>query len=308
MNPRLPAFLGLLAVAISPLLLASVLQAAVPASEASNGFITTVKEGDGTLGLNLKAINAKVVYVDANSNGGFDLATPDETLYLDLNQDRAVSYGDLRLTPYVTYPAGSLVDYPNRDFGRLITDARGWVSQTLSGALYFDADANRVVSPADVRLSGSFQGTKVGPDDGDTGLALTELQDNVPSPMRLAWRDPDGNLRVDPGEPVYVDINGDKQISPGDIMIGSIGFSVDNDPTRKEFDSAMSRLTDQDAALRHRMDAWSGWLLTLAILDLVGLGALAWYTVRHFKRAGQEAATRPPSREERGHMGRPEGG
>lgn len=258
-------------------------------------LVGVVAAGDADIDRTLRISSGRIGFLDADGDALPDSAAPDEPFYLDVNGDRAASYGDLRLTPFLNYKAGSTVDYTNRDFGLLLLYPTGWFAHDASGAWYFDTDGLRVASPGDLYLTGPDAGTKVRLRDPAFGTLLQPAQENVPVLARMGWLDLDGDLEPDPGEPTYVDLDGDREVSPGDLRLARPAPVGDNDPTRKEFDALVGEQTDQRARtdtlttsvadLSDRTNAQFFGLLFLGLINLAGLLLLGWYVYQHLGRA-----------------------
>lgn len=295
-----------------PLALLTLLLAA-PAAVAQQGstYAGTIAPGDDDVSLALQTFLAPAGYVDANGNRQFDATAPDETMYLDLDNSHTVSFADLRMNGFLGYGAGSAVDFTNRDFGRDLIEPRGWFARDASQAWWFDADQSATISPGDLRVTGAGAGTKAQAGDAALGGALTVVQDTFTAAVRLGWNDANGNRVRDLTEPVYLDTNNDKQASPGELRISTLGLGLDNDVTRAEFEAALADLRSRDAglaqedqrlgtrvgaaedglaALANKIDNLGNWLMVLGLFTVVGLLAVAWYAR---KLASQQHATTP---------------
>lgn len=268
------------------LALGALLLLAVPAHAAAGDFVTTVGASDPDVNRQLHTARATVGYLDGNRNARAD-AQPDETLYLDLDDSGAVSYGDLRLSPFDTYAAGTVVDLPNRDVGRpLATAANAWFAQAggPGGAWMVDVDASATVTAGDVAFAAAP--SRVAAGDARIGQALSRPAD---APTRAyGWTSADGRGAE---APFYIDLDpptsAGSRTSPGDLRVSPTGFAPDNAPTRAEFEQALQRGTPTQAAsttsttaaeMGSAPTAWRtlDWLVVgLAVLNLAGLVAVA---------------------------------
>lgn len=309
-------------------LLLVLLASALPAQGAGPSFAAPVRPGDGDLGTALISFLAPVGFVDANGNGAVDAVQPDEALYLDLDASRTVSFGDLRLTGFLTYAAGSSVDQSNRDFGRFLATPTGWFAHDGPQRWYFDSDASKTVSLADVRITGDAQGSKVRVGDPDAGAALTQVQAIAnPPKLRVGWADADRDNVRQLTEAVYLDVNLNSEVDAGEVRFTTTGLGLDNEPTRGEFDAAVAGLQQEDARIRaeqqagdarlaqgiaalggqlgamgDRLASMGSWLLVLAAFTVIGLACVAWYA-RHLHRISEpegEPAPEPASLDQAG--------
>lgn len=286
---------------------ASVLWTALPA--AAQEFAAEVTPSDPDARGDLVSMLTRLGYVDANSNSIMDTTEPDENLYLDVDASRTVSFGDLRLTTFFNYGAGSYVDFTNRDFGRFLAEPRGWFGLDTAGVYYVDADGSRTVTLGDVRTSGAQQGSKVRAGDASVGTPLSLIQEIAnPPTLRTAYADRDGDNVHDLAEPLYVDVNMNKRADPGELRFTSIGLSVDNDPTRAEFEGLATRLDQRDAELAAsdadlaakdrdlgaRIAALGEevglWVIVVALVAVAGLVAVAWYARSLFRQSAAGGA------------------
>lgn len=229
---------------------AALLLAALPAQAATQPLLAAVEAGDADLGLGLAAFQPFVDFNDVNGNGVADLGDPDETVYLDLDGDHTVSYGDVRLTAFLAYPALSVADTTNRDIGRVLKDLRGWFARDAAGAWYFDSDAGGAVNPGDLALTGAAPGTKVRPGSADIGTALTGVQGTLPPGQRIGWVDADRDSRRDGGEAIYVDLDANRAVSRGDLRVTPGGLGLDNNPTRAEYEALAAQAGSQASQLQ----------------------------------------------------------
>jgi len=229
----------------------------------------------------LSSIGASLGYVDANLNGRIDGLAPDEPVYLDVDHEGTVSYGDVRLTAFLDAPAGSTVDVTNRDYGLRLAQPTPWFSSTPSGAWYIDADSSGSVSAGDVRVWGDNAPGKVPPGDALAGTALKGAQVGASSFNRLAIRDTNGNGRYDVGEVLYLDVDnnmggGSGRVSPGDLRITPAGPYTD--PLAVANDGTPLATGTANNAAKATPDSWRSldWILVaLAVANLAGFVILA---------------------------------
>jgi hypothetical protein len=222
-----------------PALAATLLLSAVPAS-AAEPLVAVVPRGDPDVGAAFaEARGAAFAFLDANGNTALDRADPDEPVYIDADGSRAVSHGDLRLTAFGRYPAGTVVELANRDFGRPLTVLIGWLAHD-GDTWYFDADAGSKVSVGDLRLAaGGVE--KVGPGDAmlNRGLEAT------PSPRGTLFHlDRDRDNARDALEPILIDQDasgaGYRTVSAGDLRFTPSGFGRDDEVTQQELRDAVA--------------------------------------------------------------------
>lgn len=221
-----------------PALAVALLLSAVPAL-AQGPFFGVVLRGDEAIGTALVETRGAVfAFLDANGNAALDRSEPDEPIYLDADGNRAVSHGDLRLTPFGRYPSGSAVDLPNRDVGRTLTVMHGWLAHD-GDTWYFDAADNRV-SVGDLRF-GPAGVEKVGPGDA---MLQRSLQATASPQGALFYVNADRDNVRDALEPLLVDHDasgaGYRTVSAGDLRFTPSGFGVDDEVTRQELQDALA--------------------------------------------------------------------
>jgi hypothetical protein len=267
-----------------PVLLLLVVAAAAKAPS----LVAPVTGGDADLGTPLpSSFHFRVAYVDANGNGRVDSAAPDEPVYLDVDGSQTVSYGDIRLTEF-HYPAGTVVDLGNRDFGLKLSGS-GVLAR--AGSLWFaDTDSTLTVSPSDVRLD-SF--TKVLAGDADLGAPL-----DIPPSARgaLWWHDADGDGRRGAMETLYVDMDpyaaGLRGVTVGDLRIVPGPFGVDDYVREGDLAGLVPPAASPEAPLQAAVpvaQAEAGWRTLDWILVVVGVANLAGLVI-----VGRLAAARHP--------------
>jgi hypothetical protein len=225
MRPLVPALL---------LGLALLLPTAVGAQSAS---VAAVGAGDPDLGKGLALLSATFGYVDANGNGRPDAASPSETLYLDVDGQRGVTYGDLRLTSFTPHLAGTYVDASNGDLGLDLSALPGWFASTQAGAWFADLDNTLTVTAGDVRLTGGL--ARIGAGDADLQAQLRPAAGSPGSLARLGAVDADGDGRHTGGERLVLDVGGDGKVGAGDLGLRASGPGRDDGPSRLEFEDAL---------------------------------------------------------------------
>jgi hypothetical protein len=140
----------------------------------------SVTTGDGDVTFLLTAFPATDLYVDADGFGTYSLG---EVVYRDVDGSVTVSGGDIRLTAFGAFPAGSVVQAGDPDvFAVLVPFAAsdGFVDLDSSGnysvgePIYRDASAPLgSVSVGDFRLTQGFGGRKTNVNPGDFALLDT---------------------------------------------------------------------------------------------------------------------------------------
>jgi hypothetical protein len=137
----------------------------------------SVTTGDGDVTFLLTAFPATDLYVDADFSGTYSLG---EVVYRDVDGSGTVSGGDIRLTAFGAFPAGSVVQAGDPDvFAGLVPFAAsdGFVDVDSSGnysvgePIYRDASAPLgSVSVGDFRMTQGFGGRKTNVNPGDFAL------------------------------------------------------------------------------------------------------------------------------------------
>lgn len=284
-----PAVVAPMARALLPTLLLGGLLLLPAAHAADAPVLEAITGGSPDNGRALTAMNAHVAWLDGDGDRQPDA---DEPVYLDLDASGAASVGDLRLTAFDTYGAGTEVAVTNRDTGRALFRSNGWFGQA-GGAWYADLDGGKSVSEHDVRLDGVPQ--RVTASSGERGQPLSYPTIAL-LPGSVAVDDLDRDGIRDRGESAYLDLDtsarsGPPIVGPGDLRFKSQGAGLDNAPTRAEFDAATGRepSTGSDGAgstgggvtiVGDEDDGGSGWgtpetvLLVLGLVNLAGLAVL----------------------------------
>lgn len=260
----------------APLLAALLL---VPTANAA-ALAQPVPAGDTAAGQGLTPRRAVVAFLDLDFDQQADAAGPAEPLYLDADASGTVNFGDLRLTPFGAYGAGSDVQAADTDNDRTLTAAGGWFA-AADGAWYGDVDGSSTVSAGDLRLA---TGDRVGSTDSMLGTALARSS-LVPMNM-VDIRDTDGDGRRDAGESLYLDLDRNQAVSPGDLRFlvvaaatGTSGASATGSGHDGEGSSSGTSAEDERGV--RGLDVV---LIALVVLNLAGLA----YAIRE-ARSG-----RPP--------------
>jgi hypothetical protein len=215
-------------------------------------------------------------YMDANGNGRPDGTDPAEPVYFDLDGTHTVTYGDVRLSGFLHYAAGTWVNITNSDVGRVLVQPTGWFGTTALKAWVLDLDNSRSLTVGDLRMD-PF-GTRV--QAGETG-SIEPAQAQTSGTARVGHVDLDGDRARAAGEPIYLDTDpsltaGSGRVSTGDMRLTPSGPGLDDAPTRAEFD-ALQRRSGVDPATGTATSHDSGWhgpqlvLLALGLLDLAGV-------------------------------------
>lgn len=268
--------------ALLALLLLAPLVHALDSADAVN-LQSRVGTNHPDFGKALIVANVKLGYVDANTNNAID-TDPDEPVYLDIDGNGRVSYGDLRLTPYTTYSAGSMVDLGNRDYNLPLSTPSGWFAGRGGVVLAFDSDFSGTINAGDVRLNG----TKVRAGDADSGQKLDMVQGSASPTQRTGYVDHNGNGRRDPSEPVFLDMdhgtqNGGGRVSEGDIVFLPGPFATDDWVSRAELEALKATPAGEPGSLTpspSKLGSFEWLLVALAVLNLAGL----IYVVRELRK------------------------
>jgi hypothetical protein len=286
MRPPWTVALAALALAALPL----------PALAQSAGFAATVGGSDSGVQQPLQGLNTYLGYVDADGDARPEGGEPEEPVYLDLDGNRQVSYGDLRLTAVAGYPAGTSVVVGNQDFALALAVAPGWFAR--SGPNWFvDVDGDRAVSAGDLRLGASP--SRVKSSDGDVRSGLEAVQTQMSQSLRVGYLDLDNDGSRDPSEAVYLDLDpsgspGIGKATAGDLRLTPTGPGLDDGPTRAEFEAA-GRASDDGSGDAggdgvtlvggDRDGGGSAWGTPETVLLILGLANLAGLSVLYRRSA-----------------------
>lgn len=173
-----------------------------------------------------------------------------EYIYKDIDGNNKISIGDIRVSEvkifdtsindWIIYPSGSRVQFGDRDlllngtcnYGgpgsdlvkfnslELFVDNNGNGLYDWGEPIYKDVDASGTVTIGDLRLSwvGSYTPNSTvlsGHSDlTDPPTILTSFQS---SPIKFIDNNDDSNWN--PGEPLYIDVNGNNQVDIGDVRL-----------------------------------------------------------------------------------------
>lgn len=271
---------------------------AFPAAAQSGGLATVVAQSDSGVQQQLQAMNTGLGYVDADGDARADGEEPDEPVYLDLDGNRQVSYGDLRLTAIAGYPAGTSVAVGNQDLALPLAGLPGWFARTATGSAWFvDVDDSRSVSAGDVRLGATA--SRVRSSDSDLRAGLEAVQNQMPQGLRVGYLDLDSDGARDASEAVYLDLDvtgspGIGKVTAGDLRLSPTGPGLDNGPTRAEFDQATGKTSETGGSGstggvtivdRESKSDGSAWGMPETVLLILGLVNLAGLVVLY--RRGQ---------------------
>jgi hypothetical protein len=260
--------------------LAALLALSIPVDAADLAVLVQVSAGASEIGRALTAMNVHVTFLDGD---GDSVADADEPVYLDLDDNSVVTVGDLRLTSFGGYPAGTSVTVTNQDAGRALARSPGWFGSS-GGHWYADLDGGKTVSDADVLLDGTP--VRVAQGSPARGQAL-----DYPSVALLAGSlgvdDLDHDGRHDAGEAAYLDLDtatrsGPPIVGTGDYRFVSQGPGLDDTVTRAEFEQALAKagVQQQNGSYERTVvehETGSSWgtpetvLLLLGLVNLVGL-------------------------------------
>lgn len=290
------------ALALAVLLAASLV---VPAGAAQSPKIVALAGADPTLNQPIAPLNSAVIgYIDANGDGRPNDQSPDEPIYMDLDGSLTVTYGDLRLTPFASYGAGTNVDVANRDIGRTLSRATGWFATDASGAWFVDTDLSRTITSTDVRLGPSF--TKVRTGDPASGQTLAQAQQQVSNGARVGYYDADNDGRRSLSDPLVLDLDAHNgatagRATLGDIRIDSAGPGLDpagssggstggsGDGAGPGGDGDGSGIDDAGDGEAEGGSGWGAPEMVLLVLFLVNLVGLAFV----YKLAGGGSPRNP---------------
>lgn len=188
--------------------------------------------GAGAIAGPLEAVHALVpaplavwCFLDDNGDAVYG---PEEPAFLAMACG-VVQAGDVRIANPVVGALGSVVRATNPDAGKTTTafpgtpafdDLNGDAVYERGEPVYLDSDATLTVSPGDVALSGANAGQAVRTSSMRLNDALVALS-GPPSSF-----DADGSGGYNVGDLVYLDVDANAHVTPGDIRIGlGSGFS-----------------------------------------------------------------------------------
>ncbi|MGQ0535616.1 MAG: hypothetical protein ACT4PT_06055 [Methanobacteriota archaeon] len=243
------------------------LLAAAPAAAAAS-FAEPLADDADASGATLVPLPGGLMVHDRVANG---VPSPgaDETLYLDVDGDRVVSWGDLRVSDDGGYDAGTRVDTTNRDYGAPLLPAPGPIATEGDGDWLVDMDRSRTASPGDVWLTGPSAGAALRAGDDGVGGPLTDPATGAGSPSFAFW-DLDNDGVPSWYEPAFLDLDADRRADAGELTFTGNRFGDDNAATRSDL-----------AALETRVFV----LQLLVVLEALALVALVLY-LRATRTAG----------------------
>lgn len=243
---------------------------------------------DPTLGQPLSATTSALTFLDADGDAQPDSEMPDEPVYLDMDASRDVSFGDVRLTAYGAYPAFTLVDVTNRDTGRRLVVASGWLGVD-DGRWSADLDGSRTTSVGDVRLDGDSPGTKLRLGHDGLGHRLESPASAVGITGQLDHVDANRDGRWGVGSALYLDVDGDRIVSAGDLRLTPLGFGLDAEPSPAEVEAALQVLAAAEAARAAAAEeegGWATWQTATLLAAFAALAIVAIVVVRSRRTAG----------------------
>jgi hypothetical protein len=229
------------------------------AHAASAQFIADVGGNDPDANASYTNNRAALGFLDGNGDGHLQVANPAEPVYIDLDNSNSVTYGDIRLTAFTPYAAGTRVDLTNVDAGRPLASVTGWFAKGADGWVA-DLDGSGTLSVGDLRFIGEVPRQAM-PGDADLGLALTPLVGGHNFAMTTG-----GGLFLD----VDVSGTGGGRVSPGDARITPGPFAKDTPSTATGATTTIA----PDPLVKTTEGGWrllDGILVALAILNLAGL-------------------------------------
>lgn len=244
----------------------------LPASACAATLVAEVVGSDTDVGTELRTQRVPFAFLDANGNGHLDTAQPREPVYLDVDGSGAVSYGDVRITPFGAYASNTQVDVANADAGRPLVAAPGWFARGNSGWVA-DLDNSGTVTIGDVRF------TADGPMQVDGAQATGETLRVQGNAGTLAT----GSL----ARTLYLDVDqnsGGGRVSAGDLRIVPGPMASDAAPAAPAANPAVPGQTTTvtgaatTPAGKSAPDSWRplDWVLVaLAVANLAGLAILA---------------------------------
>jgi hypothetical protein len=180
-------------------------------------------------------IEPEFAFVDLSNNG---IIEPDDPVYLHIDPTISrVSEGDVRITPFGVFSAGSKVEATDPDHGKELKKF-GSVRYPPAELRYFDVDGDRAyslndpvyldlnpgtVTAGDIRITGYKDypaGSRVRDSDADSSKPTSTL------PGMLCFYNPDGDINnggwaiYNIPDPIYVDMQYPfYSVTPNDIRI-----------------------------------------------------------------------------------------
>lgn len=278
--------------------------------------VTEIQAGDADVNRAGQGAQVSLVFTDADGDARVD-TNPDETVYVSLERTQRASFGDIRLTSFLTYPSGTAVNYTNRDLDFRTRTVDGWFARDSGGNWYVDANADGSVSAGDLQLNPGEGVEKIGQGDPETGTSLGRVQSDVTPSQRVIYFD-EGPSGLDWSDPIVLDLDQNDQGNVGELRFQASRLSIDDNPTGRQFQAAIDQVetnteelendlesrdqqtnsridrleaqlsaTEADLAqAKSTLDTRDKWLLALGLADLAAVGGVAYWVYRN-----QEAET-----------------
>lgn len=313
MNTR---HLALLAVGV----LAAVVVLAGPSAAQEDPVFTEVASGDDDANRAFSTTDAvDLVWVNFDGDNDVDPVQPAEPVYVSLSFTTGVNFGDVRLTDFLTYPTGTVVNYTNRDAGLTAKELPGWFARDSADRWFLDGDDDGQVSVGDLRLNTGATPERVRAGDAAVGRSVEQVQGGVLEANRILHRD-EGPSGVDWEDTFYLDLDGNGQVNPGELRFQGSRLGIDDAVTARGFQDEVQRLEASDRSLREdleatrtelvdndqqtesRLDAlredfeqaradldtMDKWLLALGLVDLVAVAGLGIWVYKGHSQHGHE--------------------
>lgn len=265
-----------------------------PAAAQQPAFFSLVATGDPDAGQTLTSGRVLVSYFDANGNNRVDLDRPQEPVYLDIEGNGVVGYGDIRLTAFAGHRAGTLVDVGDRDLG-FDVKASGWFGRE-GGTWFVDVNGDRSVSSPDIALDTMQQ---VVSGDARIGKPLTAHDGEGQQRDTMWWLAQTAKYTT--GQTLYLGVgpyvSGARVVSVDDLRFDPLGFSADLAPPTTspasapqtsatvERPAATTVTATQTVETTTIVQGSSGpWVMILGVLSLANLLGLVILARRIFDR------------------------
>lgn len=286
---------------IAALSVLSLILAAVPANAQTQPLVTEVAAGDDDVNRGGSPVSIRIVFADADGDGGLDASDPDETVYLSLGGGERVGFGDIRLTSFLTYPSGTAVNYTNRDLGLQTDTIDGWFAQDAQDNWYVDVDGDGRVDIGELAVEPGEGIRQVARGDDAVGTSVEEVQSAFTAAERFIYTDR-GPSGVDWADRFYLDLDGNQQANPGELRFEAERLGIDDNPTGREFSAAVEELKASDEALRSELvendeqmdsridtletqlsateadlETKDDWLLGLGLVNLIAVAGVGYW-------------------------------
>lgn len=298
----------LVVAALAALVVAST--AGLAQSQEIDPVVTEIAPGDADVNRAGENVRVTLVYNDADGDTQIDFQ-PDETVYLALDRPQRVSFGDIRLTSFLTYPSGTAVNYTNDDVDFATREVNGGFAQDDEGSWYVDGDRDRSVSVGDLKLNPGESVEKIRPNDPRIGTSIERVQSDVPPSQRMIFFD-QGPPGLDWRDTLVLDLDQNGQGNVGELRFHASRLGIDDSPTGREFQAAVDRLETSDEQLRtelvgndqemeSRIDSLEtqlatarddletkdDWLLALGLVDLLAVAGIGYWIYREEPTEGE---------------------